>query len=119
MRRLYLLNRIGATRSGSVSHFHAGSFSTGTRPVFTDEKKLSIAALSQTLPERLIEQTTPLSAINRWNCSLLYTMAETRQRVKRLKDAGMGFIMIQGAPFLFQIATTEFLKGVREDFGLA
>jgi hypothetical protein len=28
-------------------------------PVFSEEKKLSIAALSQTLPERLIEQTTP------------------------------------------------------------
>jgi hypothetical protein len=27
--------------------------------VFNDEKKLSIAALSQTLPERLIEQTMP------------------------------------------------------------
>jgi hypothetical protein len=26
---------------------------------FNDEKQLSIAALSQTLPERLIEQTTP------------------------------------------------------------
>jgi len=49
------------------------------------------------------------------NTSYAYTMAEMRQRVKRLKDAGMGFIMIQGAPFLFQIAMTEFLKGVRED----
>lgn len=29
------------------------------RPVFSDEKKLSIAALSQTLPDRLIEQVTP------------------------------------------------------------
>ena len=29
------------------------------RSVFSDEKKLSIAALSQTLPERLIEQITP------------------------------------------------------------
>jgi len=29
------------------------------RSVFNDEKKLSIAASSQTLPERLIEQTTP------------------------------------------------------------
>jgi hypothetical protein len=29
------------------------------RSVFNDEKKLSIAALSQTLPERLVEQTTP------------------------------------------------------------
>jgi len=31
------------------------------RAVFNDEKKLSIAALSQTLPERLIEQTPPRS----------------------------------------------------------
>jgi hypothetical protein len=31
------------------------------RSVFSDEKKLSMAALSQTLPGRLIEQTTPLS----------------------------------------------------------
>ena len=29
------------------------------RSVFSDEKKLSIAALSQTLPERLIEQMMP------------------------------------------------------------
>ena len=28
--------------------------------------------LSQTLPDRLIEQTMPWSAIRRWNCSLLY-----------------------------------------------
>ncbi len=34
--------------------------------------KLSMAALSQTLPERLIERVTPLSAIRRWNCSLVY-----------------------------------------------
>src|SRR4029077_20492797 len=42
------------------------------RSVFSEEKKLSIAALSHTLPDRLIEQTTPLSAISRWNCSLVY-----------------------------------------------
>ena len=29
------------------------------RSVFSDEKKLSMAALSQTLPDRLIEQVTP------------------------------------------------------------
>jgi len=29
------------------------------RSVFSDEKKLSIAALSQTLPERLMEQLAP------------------------------------------------------------
>lgn len=42
------------------------------RSVFSDEKKLSIAASSQTLPDRLMLQTMPLSAINRWNCSLVY-----------------------------------------------
>jgi hypothetical protein len=40
--------------------------------VLSEEKKLSIAALSHTLPDRLIEQTTPRSAISRWNCSLVY-----------------------------------------------
>jgi hypothetical protein len=39
---------------------------------FIEEKKLSMAALSHTFPERLIEQSTPLSAIRRWNCSLVY-----------------------------------------------
>jgi hypothetical protein len=42
------------------------------RSVFSDEKKPSIAALSQTLPERLIEQVMPWSAIRCWNCSLVY-----------------------------------------------
>jgi hypothetical protein len=37
------------------------------RSVFSEEKKLSIAALSQTLPDLLIEQVTPWSAISRWN----------------------------------------------------
>jgi hypothetical protein len=45
------------------------------RSVFIDEKKLSIAALSQTLPDRLMLQTMPQSTISRWNCSLLYRLA--------------------------------------------
>jgi hypothetical protein len=36
-----------------------GTFRAQPAPVFNDGKKLSIAALSQTLPDRLIEQTTP------------------------------------------------------------
>jgi hypothetical protein len=35
------------------------------------EKKLSAAAVSQTLPDLRIEQVTPLSSINRWNSSLV------------------------------------------------
>jgi hypothetical protein len=38
-----------------------------TRLAARTEKKLSIAALSQTLPGRLIEQMTPLSVIRVWN----------------------------------------------------
>ncbi len=47
------------------------------RSVFSDEKKLSIAALSQTLPERLVEQVMPLSAIRHWKSSL--AMQDCRQ----------------------------------------
>jgi hypothetical protein len=48
-----------------------------SRSVFSDEKKLSMAALSHTFPERLIEQSTLLSAISRWNCSLVYWLPRT------------------------------------------
>ena len=44
----------------------------GRRSVLSDEKKLSMAELSQTLPARLIEQVMPLSRSRRWNCSLVY-----------------------------------------------
>ena len=37
-----------------------------------EEKKLTIAALSQTLPEREKLHVTPCSAISRWNASLAY-----------------------------------------------
>jgi hypothetical protein len=49
-----------------------GEISRAVRSVFSDQKKLSIAALSQTLPDRLTLQAMPLSAISRWNCSLVY-----------------------------------------------
>jgi hypothetical protein len=44
-------------------------------PFLSEEKKLSIAALFQTLPERLMEQVTPWSAISRWNGSLVYWLS--------------------------------------------
>jgi hypothetical protein len=42
----------------------------------SEEKKLSIAALSHTLSGRLIEQTTPLSAINLWNCQAMLARSQ-------------------------------------------
>lgn len=42
------------------------------RSVFNEEKKLSIAALSQQLPERLMLHARPWSAKSRWNGSLVY-----------------------------------------------
>ena len=52
------------------------------------------------------------------NTSYAYTLEEMRQRVKKLHDAGVNFIMIQGAQFLFQVAMMNFLPGVRQDLGL-
>ena len=50
------------------------------RSVFSEEKKLSIAALSQTLPDRLIEQVTPFSASSSWKCWLVYWADTTGRR---------------------------------------
>lgn len=55
-----------------IEHLGPCLISRAISSVFSEEKKLSMAALSQTLPERLIEQVTPLSDINRGNCSLVY-----------------------------------------------
>lgn len=43
----------------------------GCRSVLGEEKKRSMAALSQTLPVRLTEPDMPLSAVRRWNGSLV------------------------------------------------
>ena len=69
--------------------------------------------------ERAVKKGKERGIVIGANTSYAYTMAEMRQRVKRLHDAGMGFIMIQGAPFLFQVAMTEFLSGVKQDLGLS
>jgi hypothetical protein len=47
---------------------------------FNDEKKLSIAALSQTFSERLIEQMMLWLPMRRWNCSLVYWADSTGRR---------------------------------------
>jgi 2-keto-3-deoxy-L-rhamnonate aldolase RhmA len=52
------------------------------------------------------------------NTSYSYTMAGMRERVKKLADAGIKFIMIQHTAFLLQIALTEFLEGVTKDLNL-
>lgn len=52
------------------------------------------------------------------NTSYAYTMKEMRQRVKILHEAGVKFIYIQSAPFLFQTAIGEFMDKVRGDLRL-
>ena len=42
------------------------------RSVFNVEKKLSVAALSQQLPRRLMLQVTPCALSGRWKSSLVY-----------------------------------------------
>jgi 4-hydroxy-2-oxoheptanedioate aldolase len=51
------------------------------------------------------------------NTSYAYTMKEMAARIKRLHDTGVRFVLVQGAPFLFQVAMMEFLPGVRADIG--
>jgi 4-hydroxy-2-oxoheptanedioate aldolase len=52
------------------------------------------------------------------NTSYGYTMAEMRLRVRRLHEAGVKFILMQPVQFLFQVAMTDFLGGVRSDLNL-
>jgi 4-hydroxy-2-oxoheptanedioate aldolase len=47
------------------------------------------------------------------NTSYAYDMTEMKNRVKYLIDHGVKMIMAQGAPFLFQIAATEFLGSLK------
>lgn len=60
--------------SGSLD-FAGGPF------LLRDEKKLSMAALSQTLPDGLIEHVMPWSAMRRWNCSLVYVSIRYAERL--------------------------------------
>lgn len=47
------------------------------------------------------------------NTSYAYNMEEMANRVVRLHEHGVQMIMIQGAPFLFQVAIGHFMKDVR------
>ena len=49
------------------------------------------------------------------NTSYAYTITGMRERVKMLVDAGFKFIMMQTAPFLFQIGMMELLDGIASD----
>ncbi len=51
------------------------------------------------------------------NTSYAYNMGEMRKRVEHLVDHGVKMIMAQGAPFLFQIAATEFLGDLKGALG--
>lgn len=53
------------------------------------------------------------------NTSYAYTMKELQNRVKQLADAGVRMIMIQGAPFLFQVAIGQFIEDVKQDLNLS
>ena len=47
------------------------------------------------------------------NTSYAYGLEEIAKRTARLHEHGVRMIMLQGAPFLFQIAMVEFLRGLR------
>lgn len=53
------------------------------------------------------------------NTSYAYTMREMADRVCRLHEHGAQMILVQGAPFLFQVAMQEFLNDLRPRLNLA
>ena len=59
IKELNVIEHVGA---GLIAR--AVDFASRMRSVFSEEKKLSMAALSQTLPERLMLHATPLSAMS-------------------------------------------------------
>lgn len=65
--------------------------------------------------KRTVELAGKLGITVGANTSYAYTLKGMRARVKRLVDAGITFVHIQTAPFLFQVAMTEWLEGVRSD----
>src|SRR5438132_1068480 len=50
------------------------------------------------------------------NTSYAYSLEELANRVRRLREHDVKMIMVQGAPFLFQVAMTEFLRDLRPVF---
>jgi 4-hydroxy-2-oxoheptanedioate aldolase len=52
------------------------------------------------------------------NTSYGYSMKEMRRRVVQLHNAGVKFIMIQGAPYMLQVALEEFLGELRTELPL-
>lgn len=52
------------------------------------------------------------------NTSYAYDMEEMRKRTRKLHEAGVRMIMIQGASFLFQVAVGKFLEEVKGDLRL-
>jgi len=49
------------------------------------------------------------------NTSYAYTMEEMHSRVMRLTQHGVRVILVQGAPFLFQLAVGKFLNELRDE----
>lgn len=52
------------------------------------------------------------------NTSYAYDMEEMKKRTRKLHDAGVKMILIQSAPFLFQVAIGHFLEEVKGNLGL-
>ena len=68
-RRVGLSDRSTESNPSARASSRVRSARRAVRSVFGEEKKRSIAASSHTLPDRLIEQVTPCSAIGRWKTS--------------------------------------------------
>ena len=66
MPALWIIETFDVIDTSALASSRVGCNFRAVRSVLSDEKKLSIAALSQALPDRLIEQTMLWSAIELW-----------------------------------------------------
>jgi 4-hydroxy-2-oxoheptanedioate aldolase len=79
------------------------------RPDFYDEKLWNYV-------DRAVQLGRQHGVVIGANTSYAYSMVEMAKRVRHLHEHGVQMILVQGAPFLFQVAMNEFLRELRPMF---
>lgn len=69
------------------------------------------------LVDRMVDLGKEKGTVVGANTSYAYNMKEMFKRVIKLHEHGVRLILIQGAPFLFQVAIGEFLRNIRAEIG--
>jgi 4-hydroxy-2-oxoheptanedioate aldolase len=102
--------RLDEIRAVFIAMTDASRILTGShRPDFYDQRLWEYV-------DRAVELGRQHGVLIGANTSYAYDLEEIKNRILKLREHGAGMIMVQGAPFLFQVAMTEFLEGLRPAF---